>query len=187
VKALSESDGRADDGWGAGPDGLSLDLSIGFADGHRDENRAGWLPDASFLSRHAALALPPHETGGVRYELSVRLVANEEGARLNRDYRGVDRPTNVLSFESGLPPLDGWCALGDLVFCPAVIACEAREQDKGLSDHWAHLVVHGTLHLLGHDHQDDAAADAMEALEIRLLSRVGIADPYRGTADDPDE
>jgi len=197
---------------GSVPGSARLSLELSCDTGCRSVEEAGaWLPDIAFLVRHAALALPPGPvptvppgapsdamrevagqsvTGGpceLHYELSVRLVGEAEGAELNRVYRGVDRPTNVLSFASGLPPLGALCALGDLVFCPDVIAREAREQGKALCDHWAHLAVHGTLHLFGHDHQDDAAAEAMEALEIRLLSGAGIADPYRGTADDPDE
>jgi len=174
---------------GAGPcdtGGLSIDLSIGVG------SDGGWLPDEPFVARFADPALRAGTGAGkgavlCHHELSVRLVDEREGAGLNREYRGVDRPTNVLSFPSGLPVLDGVALLGDLVFCPAVIASEARGQAKRLQDHWAHLIVHGTLHLLGHDHRDASEANAMEALEIRLLSATGIADPYRGTADDPDE
>ena len=184
---MGDDAGPHPDAGPCGTGGLSIDLSIGlgFDAGAAD---GGWLPDEPFVARFADPALRAG-TGAVRWhrELSVRLVGEREGAGLNREYRGVDRPTNVLSFPSGLPVLDGVALLGDLVFCPAVIAREARDQAKRLQDHWAHLIVHGTLHLLGHDHRDASEANAMEALEIRLLSATGIADPYRGTADDPDE
>lgn len=113
-------------------------------------------------------------------ELSVRLVDAEEGLALNRDYRGRTQPTNVLSFPAELPhdvaaELD---LLGDVVICAPVVSREAREQGKRVRDHYAHMVVHGTLHLLGHDHQDDQQAQRMEDLERRALARFGIPDPY---------
>lgn len=117
------------------------------------------------------------------HEVSIRLVGRTEMQALNRIWRQKDAPTNVLSFPSGLPPLPragkpALLALGDLVFCPSVVEAEAHAQQKRLAHHWAHLVVHGTLHLLGHDHQTEAEAVAMEAVEIRLLSSRLIPDPY---------
>lgn len=112
-------------------------------------------------------------------ELTIRTVANEESQQLNRDYRGKDKPTNVLSFpfDSDIPlPLP---LLGDLVICVPVLEAEAKEQNKALLDHWAHLVVHGTLHLLGYDHIEEQEAEQMESLEIRILHSLGIDDPYR--------
>ena len=108
---------------------------------------------------------------------------------LNREWRERDRPTNVLSFPAELPalPLAGGGSmrvLGDLAFCPAVIAREAREQGKPLEAHWAHLVVHGVLHLRGLDHEAESEACAMEALERRVLARHGIPDPYLVRAPD---
>ncbi len=117
-------------------------------------------------------------------ELSVRLVDAEESQALNRDYRGKDRPTNVLSFPFENPPGVSLPLLGDLVICHPVVAAEAAEQDKSLHDHYAHMVVHGTLHLLGHDHLEDDEAEAMEALEREILAELGIADPYRTAPED---
>ena len=117
-------------------------------------------------------------------EVSVRIVDEAEMQALNREYRDQDKPTNVLAFPAGdagfaLPgeiPL-----LGDVVVCAGVVAREADEQGKPLEHHWAHMLVHGTLHLLGHDHVDDEQAGAMEALERRILDEFGIADPYAGS------
>jgi probable rRNA maturation factor len=104
-------------------------------------------------------------------EVTVRIVGAAEGRRLNRAYRGVDRPTNVLSFAYGRRQ-------GDVVLCHPVVAREAREQRKTLSAHYAHLVVHGMLHLRGMDHDAPAPAARMERLETRILASFGVADPY---------
>jgi len=112
-------------------------------------------------------------------ELSIRIVDAAEGRALNRDYRGKDYATNVLSFPAELPPGLKLPLIGDLAICAPVVAREAAEQGKRPRDHWAHLTVHGVLHLLGHDHIEDAEAEAMEALETRILAGLGIADPYR--------
>nr|WP_225578313.1 rRNA maturation RNase YbeY [Rhodanobacter sp. 7MK24] len=111
-------------------------------------------------------------------ELSIRIVDAGEGRALNRDYRGKDYATNVLSFEAELPPGMKLPLIGDMVICAPVVAREAAEQGKRAHDHWAHLTVHGVLHLLGHDHIVEAEAVAMEALETRILAGLGIADPY---------
>ena len=110
-------------------------------------------------------------------DITLRVVEEAESRSLNRDYRGVDRPTNVLSFSYDPPP-GSRALVGDLVICAPVVAHEAEEQRKPLESHWAHLVVHGTLHLLGYDHQNDEQAGAMEALEVQVLAELGIADPY---------
>ncbi|MFK2879020.1 rRNA maturation RNase YbeY [Rhodanobacter hydrolyticus] len=111
-------------------------------------------------------------------ELFIRIVDAGEGRALNRDYRGKDYATNVLSFEAELPPGMKLPLIGDMVICAPVVAREAAEQGKRAHDHWAHLTVHGVLHLLGHDHIVEAEAVAMEALETRILAGLGIADPY---------
>lgn len=119
-------------------------------------------------------------------EVSVRVVSPEEVRALNSEYRGKDKPTNVLSFPvgkvTGLPD-DMRQPLGDIVICAGVVRDEAREQGKAVADHWAHMLVHGTLHLLGFDHETDSEAAEMEALETRILSDHGLADPY-GVSDE---
>ena len=111
-------------------------------------------------------------------ELSIRIVAVDEGCALNRDYRGKDYATNVLSFPAELPPGVKLPLIGDLAICAPVVLREATEQDKVPRDHWAHLTIHGVLHLLGYDHLEEVEAEAMEALETRILASLGIADPY---------
>lgn len=115
--------------------------------------------------------------------LSIRLVDEAESRQLNARFRGKDQPTNVLSFPVGLPApvVEALPArpLGDLAICAPLVATEAEAQGKPVEHHWAHLTVHGVLHLLGHDHQQEAEAEAMEALEVSLLDRFGIPDPYR--------
>ncbi len=115
-------------------------------------------------------------------ELAIRVVGSEESRALNHRYRRLDRPTNVLAFPAEVPEYVGEPALGDLVICRDVVLREAREQGKPEQAHWAHMVVHGTLHLLGHDHQDADQAREMEALEVQILDRLGYADPYRARA-----
>lgn len=115
-------------------------------------------------------------------ELTIRLVDEPEGRELNHTYRQKDYATNVLSFPADIPEgLLDIPLLGDLVVCIPVVEREAREQGKDLKAHWAHLVIHGCLHLLGYDHLEDAEAEEMEALERQLLAELGYPDPY---ADD---
>ncbi|HEY9573549.1 MAG TPA: rRNA maturation RNase YbeY [Pusillimonas sp.] len=109
--------------------------------------------------------------------LTLRLVDADEGQRLNREFRGKDYATNVLTFEYGTDP-DG-TASGDVVLCVPVLHREAAEQGKLLLNHAAHLTVHGVLHALGYDHIDADEAQAMEALEVEILGKMGIADPYK--------
>lgn len=111
-------------------------------------------------------------------EVAIRIVDAEEGLALNRDYRGKAYATNVLSFPAELPPGVDLPLIGDLAICAPVVAREAAEQGKKPRDHWAHLTVHGTLHLLGYDHIEDGEAEAMESLEASILATLGIADPY---------
>ncbi|WP_295803619.1 rRNA maturation RNase YbeY [uncultured Microbulbifer sp.] len=111
-------------------------------------------------------------------EISLRIVDEAESQALNNQYRGKDKPTNVLSFPADIPAELGLPLLGDLVICAQVVAREAEQQHKALSAHWAHMVVHGTLHLLGYDHIEDDEAEIMENLETRILAQLGIADPY---------
>ncbi|MEJ6654725.1 MAG: rRNA maturation RNase YbeY [Pseudomonas sp.] len=139
--------------------------------------KATGQPDDDSLIRWAALAL--RDKPG--QELTIRLVDAEESQTLNSEYRHKDYPTNVLSFPADLPPELEIPLLGDLVICVPVVNREAAEQGKPAEAHWAHMVIHGCLHLLGYDHIDDDEAEEMEALERRLLAELGIADPYLET------
>ena len=145
------------------------------------------VPAADFIARCARTVF-----GDRPGELVVRVVGEAESAALNETYRGKSGPTNVLAFpadDSGLPadsglPDDTGLAddepppLGDLAICAAVVAREADEQGKAIDAHWAHMIVHGCLHLVGYDHMNEAEAEAMEARERELLNGLGIADPY---------
>ncbi len=136
-----------------------------------------WAPPRRDLTRWVATALGRGAAGG---ELGLAVVGAPESRRLNAQYRGRDCATNVLSFPAPLPlPGAPVRALGDLVICARVLRAEARAQAKTLRAHWAHLVVHGTLHLIGYDHERDADARRMERREIAVLRRLGFANPYR--------
>lgn len=152
---------------------IRLDVAVGYA-----VPRKG-IPAAASFRKWVAAAL----AGRIREaDLAVRLVGTKEGRALNRHYRGKDYATNVLSFPAelpeGLPKGVRLPLLGDLVICAPVVAREAREQGKPLNAHYAHLTVHGALHLLGWNHEDTREAECMERLEREILARLGIADPY---------
>ena len=137
-----------------------------------------WSPTRRDLAHWASAALGRHGAGR---ELGVCTVGEAESALLNARFRGQEKPTNVLSFPAAQLPAAA-CAplpLGELVICPRVLEAEARAQDKTLRAHWAHLVVHGTLHLAGYDHMRAADARRMERREIAVLRRLGFANPYR--------
>lgn len=140
------------------------------------------LPDEAALRRWAAAALAAQNARGA---VCVRLVDEAEGRALNARYRGRDHATNVLSFgvDASLPAAEG--LLGDLALCAPVVAREADAQGKTRRAHYAHLTVHGVLHLLGHDHQHPGEAERMEALERRILAALGFADPYSNDTLDP--
>lgn len=114
-------------------------------------------------------------------EVAIRIVDADEMQSLNCEYREQNKPTNVLSFPAGQIaglPVDEDQPIGDIVICAAVVEKEAEQQGKPAGGHWAHMVVHGTLHLLGFDHEQAAEAEAMERLESQILTTHGIADPY---------
>src|ERR1700733_12816160 len=138
--------------------------------------RGGWLPAAREFRRWAGAALGARARGR---EVSVLLVGPAASRALNARYRGRDRPTNVLSFPAPPGARGASGLLGDLVICPAVLRAEARAQHKSAQAHWAHLVVHGVLHLTGYDHEREDQAVRMERREIRVLRRLGVANPYR--------
>jgi len=135
--------------------------------------RAG-VPSAASLRRWAEAALA--ERPG---DVTLRVVGRDEGAALNGRYRGRDEATNVLSFPAAPLPDGSRPLRGDLVLCAPVIEGEAREQGKPATAHWAHMVVHGCLHLIGYDHQQDAEASVMEGEERRILAKLGYPDPYQ--------
>lgn len=150
---------------------LCLDLQVA--------SKARDLPSSEQLQLWASSAL-----NGLREEaeISVRIVDNDESQQLNFQYRQKDKPTNVLSFPADLPPELELPLLGDLVICAPVVAQEADEQHKDLTAHWAHMVVHGTLHLLGYDHINDPDAEIMEKLETDILTKMGFPPPYESVA-----
>ena len=112
------------------------------------------------------------------FELTIRLVNLTESQQLNKQYRQKDKPTNVLSFPFEVPEGIELNLLGDLVICAPVVEQEANDQNKALFAHWAHMVIHGCLHLLGYDHINDADANEMESLEVKILAKLSIANPY---------
>jgi probable rRNA maturation factor len=150
-----------------GPVELDVSVSYGLP-------RKG-LPAAASFRKWAAAAAQ----GRIRRaDLAIRLVDLKEGRALNRHYRGKDYATNVLSFPAELPAGVDLPLLGDLLICAPVVAREAAEQGKPLAAHYAHLTVHGVLHLLGLDHEDEREAEAMEQLEREILAGLGYPDPY---------
>jgi probable rRNA maturation factor len=153
----------------------------------------GW-PDEDWemLAQRAVVSAIVHSpyasfaTDQALYEVAVKLTSDEEVHQLNRDYRDKDRPTNVLSFPLVQSDLlegtgntdDGEVLLGDIVLAEGVCAREAAEKGVSVADHAMHLIIHGTFHLLGYDHMEDAEAEAMEALETQSLLSLGVSDPY---------
>ena len=142
---------------------------------------SAWAPRPADIRIWASEALGRR---AANREVSVRLVNRAESRKLNAHYRGKDYATNVLSFPApALAVTEAAQPLGDLVICPPVLRVEAREQRKTLRAHWAHLVVHGALHLIGYDHERDDDARRMERREIAVLRRLGFANPYRLAPD----
>ncbi len=142
------------------------------------------VPDEKNFSRWASAAAAGRADKG---ELSIRVVDEAESRSLNSRYRNRQSATNVLAFPAALADELGLTLLGDLAICRDVIEREATEQGKDLEAHWAHMVVHGTLHLLGYDHQSKAQAQAMEGLEVQVLQGLGYADPYRPGGDNGEQ
>jgi len=132
------------------------------------------VPDESLLQTWASAAY----LTSVPAIASIQISTSDEIQQLNKQYRDKDKPTNVLSFPMQLPEEVDMCLLGDLVLCASVINDEAKQQSKKHDAHWAHMVVHGMLHLQGFDHVIEEDAEEMERLEIKILNELGIADPY---------
>ncbi|RZU97815.1 rRNA maturation RNase YbeY [Spiribacter vilamensis] len=135
-----------------------------------------WVPDDRAFEHWVATALAGRRDD---WEVAIRLIDAPESQTLNRDYRGRDQPTNVLSFPAALPVGVTLPLLGDLAICAPVVHREAREQGKTAEAHWAHLTIHGVLHLLGFDHMDSVEAEAMEAEERGIMAQLGYDDPYQ--------
>lgn len=135
------------------------------------------IPTSSELERWANVVLAYE--GVSEHEVTVRFTDEVESQALNFEYRGKEKPTNVLSFPFEAPPGIEINLLGDLVICAPVISREAKEQQKAVVNHYAHMTVHGLLHLMGYDHIEDADAEEMESKEIEILAQLGIDDPYQ--------
>ena len=146
-----------------------IDVTVQFATGNSE------LPEQETFVRWVRESLT-----GIRdhAELAIRIVDEAESARLNETYRDKSGPTNVLSFPAELPAAVDLPQLGDIIICASVVDKEAREQGKPSEAHWAHMVVHGLLHLLGYDHQQEKQATEMEKFEAEILGRLGYPDPY---------
>lgn len=148
---------------------ITIDLQVAAeADKHA-------IPKKTAIKRWVGVAIPEIKRPA---EICIRVVGGEESRALNSQYRGKDKPTNVLSFPCELPPGVDLPMLGDLVICEPVVNREAKEQGKTPEAHWAHMVIHGTLHLLGYDHQQDEEARTMELLETELLTQLDYPAPY---------
>lgn len=145
----------------------NLDLQLACEDAN--------IPPLHNFKTWLKLAIPAEQQD---WDITLRVVDEAESRMLNNDYRGKDYPTNVLSFPADVPAELNIPLLGDLVICAAVVAREAQEQGKPIQAHWAHLCIHGALHLLGFDHETEEEANIMEALETKLVMGLGFADPY---------
>jgi probable rRNA maturation factor len=154
-----------------------VELDVSFA------ARRPWVPSPRRLNRWAGAALTASSALAASpapksLQLSVRIVGSARSRSLNARYRHKNKPTNVLSFAGAGSAPDGRFFLGELVICAPVVALEARMQEKTLEAHWAHMIVHGVLHLLGFDHERRAEAVKMTAREIQILDRLGFSNPY---------
>ncbi|MBQ0755179.1 MAG: rRNA maturation RNase YbeY [Gammaproteobacteria bacterium] len=161
---------------------MQIDIQIACADSEVPSaaQLTDWATQALLAVNARSTASPPRVANDAA--LTIRLVDEAESQALNSEYRGKDKPTNVLSFPfempeglpaEALPPM-----LGDLAICAAVVRREAQQQHKDADAHWAHMIIHGVLHLLGYDHIDDGDAEMMESLEIELLAGLDYANPY---------
>jgi probable rRNA maturation factor len=151
---------------------VSVEIAVTYA------TRKPWVPSRKQIAGWARAALGRRRGA---WDLSVRVVGRAESHRFNRRYRHRNKPTNVLSFPATLRRVDGRRQLGDLIVCAPVVGAEARAQRKSRAAHWAHMIVHGTLHLAGYDHERSAAAARMERRERRILAALGYPDPYEVT------
>ncbi|MEZ7984228.1 MAG: rRNA maturation RNase YbeY [Pseudomonadales bacterium] len=133
------------------------------------------IPSNDELEQWAAMAY----LGNSSAEAALVIVDEAVMQTLNRDYRQADKTTNVLSFAANIGELDGVTHLGDIIACAPVISTEAQQQSKSIAAHWAHMLIHGMLHLQNYDHNNDDDANVMENIEIELLAKIGISNPYK--------
>jgi len=166
---------------------MTLDIAIDSDEEWNSSNDWAEIARSAAVAAIAESAFPQLGSGTRTVELSVRLTSDTEVRALNSEWRGKDKPTNVLSFPMAEPDeleMSGGAGpelmLGDVILARGVCVAEAADKGITLESHAAHLMVHGTLHLLGYDHMDDDSAADMEARETRALARLGIADPYEG-------
>lgn len=145
-------------------------------------SRSQQIPPLAELERWISAALPGDDFEDA--EVSVYIVDEDEGKELNAQYRGKDYPTNVLSFPADIAEEVGVPLLGDLVICAPVVEREAQEQGKTLQAHWAHMLIHGTLHLIGYDHIQDDEAETMETLETQIITGLGYPAPYQDISEE---
>lgn len=143
-------------------------------------------PDEELFLKWTNAALDKAGHAGENAELSLRIVDEDEMTQLNQQFRGKEKSTNVLSFPADIPAELEINLLGDIALCAPVIEREAHEQGKTLEAHYAHMSVHGVLHLLGYDHIEDTDADQMEALEVKVLAHLGFQNPYLPASDQED-
>ena len=146
---------------------IDLDIQREVEGLPKDQELVEWVREVLTLEQHGDT------------ELTIRFVSEEESAELNNQYRNKKNSTNILSFPFEMPEEVELNLLGDLIICSDIVKKEAAEQQKEELAHWAHMIVHGTLHLLGYDHLTDAEASIMETKEIKILSQLGYSDPYR--------
>ncbi|MGH1470937.1 MAG: rRNA maturation RNase YbeY [Cellvibrionaceae bacterium] len=160
---------------------ITVDIQVATKsdDSPEPEPIHSWIQSA--LEHPSVVSLLPQQcvTLEKNIELSLRIVDRDESQNLNQQYRGKNKPTNILSFPSDLPEGLPFLHLGDLVVCAPVVKQESIDQQKKLQNHWAHMLIHGTLHLVGFDHVEDAQAEIMETLEIDILSTMNIPNPYQ--------
>lgn len=159
------------------PAKIVLDLDWHVAE-DVDTELLNTIPDSTLVSNwlNTALANIQHNDS---VEVGIRVIGSDESHRLNQQYRNQAKATNVLSFESELPDYIPSNFIGDLAICASIVVEEALTQNKSINDHWAHLCIHGLLHLLGYDHINENDADIMESAEIKILAQLGIDDPYQ--------
>lgn len=142
------------------------------------KNKNFFIPTKADFKKWIITALESVKYSDENVEVTIRIVDEAESAALNNKYRNKNYPTNILSFPSDIPVDFGLKILGDLVICGPIVMTESESQNKNLKNHWAHLTIHGTLHLLGYDHNTAKRARTMENLEIKILAKLGIENPY---------